>query len=134
MIFSIFRLFKFILFWLIKFHCTFPISQNILTNDVYCILIRIVQAIWIFFPFVNALLLSILTSLFLPSSSVNLSYFILVVPTHECVGKHSCMRSFLIAILNGTCFFSNSATKSAQYAFGAIKQKYLCPCKDIPLN
>ena len=52
-----------------------------------------------------ALLLSILASLFL-TSSVTLSYFILAVPMHDCLGKHSCLNSsFPIAILNGTCFF-----------------------------
>ena len=45
--------------------------------------------------FVPALLLSILTPLFLPSLSVSLSYFIFAVPMHEC---------FPIAILNGTFF------------------------------
>ena len=44
-------------------------------------------------------------ALFLPSSSVSLSYFILAVSFHECLGKHSCMSSFPIAILNGTFFF-----------------------------
>ena len=58
------------------------------------------------FFFVPALLLSILTPDFLPSSSVSLSYFVLAVPMRECLGKHSCMSSpFPIAILNGTCFF-----------------------------
>ena len=53
-----------------------------------------------------ALLLSILTPVFLPSSAVSLSYFILSVPMRECLGKHSFMSSeFPIAILNGTCFF-----------------------------
>ena len=51
------------------------------------------------------LLLSILTLLFLPSSSVSLSYFILAVPISECFGKHSCMSSpFSITILNDTFF------------------------------
>ena len=51
-----------------------------------------------------ALLLSILTPLFL-TSSVSLSYFILAVPMRKGLGKHSCMRSqFSIAILNGNCF------------------------------
>ena len=46
-----------------------------------------------------------LTHIFLPSS-VFLSYFILAVPMHECLGKHSCMRlPFPIAILNGNFFF-----------------------------
>ena len=43
--------------------------------------------------FVPALLLSILTPFFLPSSSVSLSYFIFAVPMPECLGKHSCMSS-----------------------------------------
>ena len=55
------------------------------------------------FLFVPAVLFSILTLLFCPSSSVSLSYFILAVPMRECLGKHSCMSSpFPIAILNGT--------------------------------
>ena len=54
-----------------------------------------------------ALLLSILTPLFLPSSSVSLYYFIHAVPIRECLGKHSCMSSPCpIAILNGTFIFS----------------------------
>ena len=53
------------------------------------------------FFFVPALLLSILTPLFLPSSSVSLSYFVVAVPTRECLGKPSSMSSsFPIAILN----------------------------------
>ena len=53
-----------------------------------------------------ALLLFLLTPLFLPSSSVTLSYFVLVVPMRDCLGKHLCMSSpFPKAILNGTCFF-----------------------------
>ena len=56
--------------------------------------------------FVPALLLSMLTPLFLPSSSVYLSYFVLAVPMRECLGKHSCMSSPCpIAILNGTFLF-----------------------------
>ena len=39
------------------------------------------------------------------TSSVSLSYFILAVPMHECLGKYSCTSSpFPIAILNGTYF------------------------------
>ena len=54
-----------------------------------------------------ASLLSILTPLFLQSSSVSLSYFILGIPTPVCLGKHSYMSSpFPIAILNGTLFFA----------------------------
>ena len=41
--------------------------------------------------FVPALLLSILTPLVLPSSSVSLSYFVLAVLMCECLGKHSWM-------------------------------------------
>ena len=59
-----------------------------------------------FFIFVPALLLSVLPTLFLPTSSVSLSYFILVVPMRKCLGKHSYISSpFPIAILNSTCFF-----------------------------
>ena len=55
--------------------------------------------------FVPAVLLSILTPLFLPSY-VSLSYFILAVPMLECLLKHPCTSStFPIGILNGTCFF-----------------------------
>ena len=60
---------------------------------------------WDFF-FMSALLLSILTALFLPSSSVSLPYFVLAVPMHESLGKHSYMSSPCpIAILNGPSFF-----------------------------
>ena len=45
-----------------------------------------------------------LTHLFL-SSSLPLSYFILAVPMRKCFGKHSCMSSFPIPILNDTSFF-----------------------------
>ena len=56
--------------------------------------------------FVPALRLSTLTPLFLPSSSVSLSYYNLAVATREWLGKHSCMSSsFSIVILNGTLFF-----------------------------
>ena len=56
--------------------------------------------------FVPALLLFILTPLFLPSSSVSLSYFVLAVPMRKCLGKLSCMSSPCpIAILNGTFLF-----------------------------
>ena len=57
--------------------------------------------------FVPSLLLSILTPLFLPYSSVSLSYFVLALHMRECLGKHSCMSSPCpIAILNGTFLFS----------------------------
>ena len=52
-----------------------------------------------------ALLLPMLTHLFL-SSSLSLFYFILAVPMRKCLGKHSCVSSsFPIAILNDTSFF-----------------------------
>ena len=61
----------------------------------------------LFCSFVPALLLFILTPLFLPFSFVSLFYFILAIPMPECFGRHSCMSStFPIAILNGTCIFS----------------------------
>ena len=63
--------------------------------------------------FVPALLLSMLTHLFL-SSFLSLPYFILADPMRKCLGKHSCMSSFPIVILNDTSFFSDSATTSAQ--------------------
>ena len=89
--------------------------------------------------FVTALLLSILTPLFLPSSSVFLSYFILAVPMRECLGKHLCTSSpFPIAILNGTFYFrqakksllwqklrlskSNRTTTTATVLFQGISQ------------
>ena len=51
---------------------------------------------------------------------VSLSSFILAVAMLECLGKHSNMSStFLIATLNGTSFFSASATTTAQCVFGA---------------
>ena len=58
------------------------------------------------FSFVPAVIFSILTTLFLQSSSISLSYFILDAPMRECLGKHSSTSStFPIAILNGTSFF-----------------------------
>ena len=60
--------------------------------------------------------------LFLSSSSVSLSYFILAVPMRECLGKHSCMSSpFPIAILNGTFFF-RSVKAMNNWKRSAIKQ------------
>ena len=57
-----------------------------------------------FFSFVFAVLLFIFILLYLPSSSISLSYFNLAVPMRKCVRKHSCMSSpFSIAILNVTC-------------------------------
>ena len=57
-------------------------------------------------PFVPALLLSILTPLFLASSSVSLPYLIHAVLRCECLGKHSCMSyPCPIVILKGSSFF-----------------------------
>ena len=56
--------------------------------------------------FAIALPFFMLAPLFLPSSSVSLSYFIFAVPMLDCLGKHSCKSSsFPIAILNGTSIF-----------------------------
>ena len=41
-----------------------------------------------FFYFMPAVLLSLFTSLDLPSSSVSVPYFILAVSMHRCSGKH----------------------------------------------
>ena len=95
-------------FLLIEFHCSFFISYEILPYFVYY------YCIWLgrdrpsgLLLFVPALLLSMLTPLFLPCSSVSLSYFVLAVPMRECLGKHSCMSCpCSIAILNGTFLFS----------------------------
>ena len=63
-----------------------------------------------------------LTPLFLSSSSVSLSYFILVVPMRVCLRKHSCMSSpFPIAILYGTLFF-RSVKALNNWKRSAIKQ------------
>ena len=101
-----FRLFKSI-FLLIEFHCTFSISFKILPDYVYyyCISLGCDRPSGLLL-FVPAVLFSILTPLFCPSSTVPLSYFILAVPMRECLGKHSCMSSsFPTAILNGTSSF-----------------------------
>ena len=72
--------------------------------------------------FLPALLLSTLTPLFLSSSSVSLSYYILAVPMRKCLGKYSCMSSpFPIAILNGTFFF-RSVKAMNNWKRSAIKQ------------
>ena len=48
------------------------------------------------------------------------------VPLLEHLGKHSSMSSlFPIAILKGTCVFSDRATTSAQCVFGEKKLKYI---------
>ena len=72
---------------------------------------------------VPAVLFSILTPLFFASSSVSLSYFILAVPTRECLGKHSCMSSlFPIAILNGTSSFLSLVQEPAYTIIGLVPE------------
>ena len=93
---------------LIEFHCTFSIFYKILPHlfiiIVFCLGCDRPSGLLLFVP---ALILSILTPLFLPSPSVSLSYFVLAVPMLECLGKHSRMSSLCpIAILNGTFLFS----------------------------
>ena len=90
----------------IEFHSTFSISYKILPYFVYYYF-RLGCDRTSGLLFVPALLLSMLTPLFLPSSSVSLSYFVLAVPIRECLGKHSCMSSPCpLAILNhGTFLF-----------------------------
>ena len=63
-------------FLLIKFHCTFSISYEILPYFVVIGCDRLPGLLL----FVPALPLSMLTLLFLPSSSVSLFYFVLAVP------------------------------------------------------
>ena len=54
---------------------------------------------------------SILTPLFLPSSSVSISHLILAVPMRECLGKHLCKSyTFPMTILNGTCSLRSAKT------------------------
>ena len=79
----------------IEFRCTFFLSWNIIP---YIMFINI--AFWLgsdwplgLLSFVPALLFSIFGHLFLPSSSVSLTYFILAVPMRECLGKHFCMST-----------------------------------------
>ena len=60
--------------------------------------------------------------LFLPPSSVSLSYFILAVSMRNCLGKHSCMSSrFPVAVLNGTFIF-RSVKAMNNWKRSAIKQ------------
>ena len=74
---------------------------------------------WDFFSFVPTLLLSILSPLFIPFSSVFFLFH--SYPMRECLGKHSCMSfSFPMAILNGTCFFRQCNYK---YTVGIQSEK-----------
>ena len=63
--------------------------HKILTNYVCILLLYFDSSVIgrLDFFFGPILLLSILTPLFLPSSSVSLSYFILAVPMRQCLGK-----------------------------------------------
>ena len=57
--------------------------------------------------FLPAVLLFIFPILFLPPSSVSMSYFILAAPKLKCLGKPVYMSfTFPIATLNGTCMLS----------------------------
>ena len=92
--FIIFRIFKSIFFSQLSFIVLFPFLIK------YDHILFIIIVFWLECDrpsglplFVPALLLSILTPLFLPSSSVSLSYFVLAVPMRECLGKHWCMSS-----------------------------------------
>ena len=104
--FVIFRLCKSILFCQLNFIVLFPFLIKY-----YHILIIIVFWLGCDRPsglllFVPAVLFSILKPLFCVSSSVSLSYFVLAVPMHKCLGKHSCISSPCpIATLNGTFLF-----------------------------
>ena len=71
-------------FLLIECQCTFIISYKILQYYVFWLGCDSPSALLFIVP---VLLLSVLTPLFLPSSSVSLYYFILVVPMQECFEK-----------------------------------------------
>ena len=110
--FFIFRLFKSILFFVnwMRSHGTVSVLFPYLIK--YYQIMFIIIIFWLgcdrvlgLLYFVPALLLSILTLLFLPSSSVFLSYFILAVPMRECLRKHSCMSS-LFPYLYISCIMS----------------------------
>ena len=110
------RVYDFFIFWLFKFILFFV---NWISLYFFPFVIKYYHIMFIIIVFwwgcdrpsgllllVSALLLSILTPSFLPSSSDSLSYFVLAVPMRECLRKHSCMSSpCLIAILNGTFLF-----------------------------
>ena len=134
-----FRLYNSILL-VIKFHCTFSLSNEIQTNyaDYYCILIRIIQGVGTLLGFITCL-----PYVFFPYSRLTphlliiyLSYFILAVPMLECLGEHSCMSStFEIAILKGACFFFSQCNyKCTMCIFGVEIQKQLSTGKREPLN
>ena len=129
--FVIFRIFKSILFCFcqMNFIVLFPFLIK------YYHILFIIIVFWLgcdrpsgHIFFMPTLLFSILTPLFLPPSSVSLSYFILAAPMRKCLGKHSCMSSpFPIAILNGTFFF-RSVKAMNNWKRSAIKQILLLLC------
>ena len=75
----------------IEFHCLFSFLIK------YYHIIFIIIVLWLsgLLFFMPALLLSILTPLFLPSSTLSLSYFVLAVPC-ESVWENSCMSSHVL--------------------------------------
>ena len=111
--FVIFRIFKSILFFCqLNFIVLFPFLIK------YYHILFIIIVFWLgcdrpsrLLLFVPALLLSILTPLFLPSSSVSLSYFVLAVPMRECLGKHSCIGSHLVLSYWMVLFFRETWSK-----------------------
>ena len=105
MIFNFFDCSSPFCFLTVEFHWTFFISSKIQKKWLLLYFDYVVfRSFFLITFFVSAILFSILTSFFLPSS-VSLPYFILAVPMRECLRKHSCMSSaFPIVILNGTCF------------------------------
>ena len=81
---------------------------------------------------VPALLLSMLAPIFLLSSSVSLSYFILAVTMRECFGNHSFISSpFPISILNETFFSLSLVQEKLKLRTG---QYYLPMYLTRPLN
>ena len=77
--------------------------------------------------FVPAVLLSkcLFIRLFIPSSSVSLSYFILAVPMRKCSGEHSCLSSiFHVALLNDTFFSASQNSSCFGRCFAFQKQNY----------
>ena len=121
-------------FLLIEFHCTFSVSYKIQTNFVYyhCILIRTVQAVGTSFFFRSRFFSFHTYASLLAFFVCFLSSFILALPMHECLGKHSCMSyKFPIVILNGTCFFS-TVQLQVHYVYSERKTEQLSTSKPKP--
>ena len=112
------------IYFLISFHLTFYISYKIQIMLIIIIIIIIIIVFWLGrdkpsgFFFMPALLLSILTSIFLPSF-----FYILF---HSCYsharvfGKTLVHEFHISSHTEWYLFFSNSATTSAQWESGAI--------------